>query len=171
MVKLNCPYCSKNYTKAKHFENHIETKHRRTIDFLSVPEVDNERIEQEMVRVTIPKNPLDMTPDILMRLSLEEQWKWRLDIARYKQSQDLLNKIFAQFGVYQTTPSPTTSPEIDEKMKKLEKYEREESLRKAFQPLLDEMHELRQTTIGTGILDKIMKIESSLDLLYLSLNM
>ena len=165
MEKQQCRYCSKKYVKAKHFQNHLEKKHGKLIDLISVPRSEVEIIEQEAASISIPKNPLEMTPDVLMKLSPDQTMRWLWDLVIYQKYQIILNGFFASVGIYQTTPGHALSLEIEEKLKKLEVYEREESLRKAFQPVLDEMRELRQTIMGKRILDENKKIESSLNLI------
>jgi glutaredoxin len=103
MPKTACPYCKKTYEKAKHLENHLEKKHGRLVGFLLTAKSQIESGNQES-DIQLPENPLDMTPDLLFKLSPGQALLWQRELSLYKSRAHMLNKVFSICGI-----SPATS--------------------------------------------------------------
>lgn len=170
MVGIRCPYCGKEYQKAKHLQNHIEKKHRELIDLMSLPASEKEESEGRAAEPRLPKNPMDMTPDVFLNLTHEQSLNWLFEVARYRQAQIMIDAALGKVDPQSSTAYQALPFEIDEKLRDLERLRNEKMYRDVTEPMFAEMKELiiKVAQRCINLENELKQVKSSVDWCMLS---
>ena len=158
MVKLNCPYCGKKYVRPKHLETHIEAKHGKLIDLMTMPISKNDINEHDSTIVKLPENPFDMTPEIYLNLSSNQIIVWGMKLAIYGRTQRFLDDMMARCRGEVIEANPELSFEIQMKLKRLEMLEEAEAFQKVIEPIQEELRKLPLAKTGSSSLDDAIRL-------------